>query len=38
MAREISLGEALHHGILQKIQEKTDSSGSSVILLPGFWN
>ena len=31
-------GEAVHEGILQGLQKKTDSARSSKILLPGSWN
>ena len=31
-------GEAQHEGIMEGLQKKTDSSGSSKILLPGSWN
>jgi hypothetical protein len=31
-------GEPTHEGILRIMREKTDSAGSSKILLPGSWN
>jgi hypothetical protein len=31
-------GEAQHEGILEGLEKKTDSPGSSKILLPGSWN
>jgi hypothetical protein len=31
-------GEPAHEGILRSMWKKTDSAGSSKILLPGSWN